>query len=40
MDTIRKELEKCEVDGVVETDNQLGVGSYGEVIELRIRGLR
>ena len=36
----RERLRELEVDGVVETGKRLGSGSYGVVMEMKVRGLR
>ena len=37
---LREQLRKLEVEGVEETDKELGRGAYGVVVELKVNGLR
>ena len=37
---LREQLRELEVEGVEETDKELGRGAYGVVVELKVNGLR
>ena len=40
MESFTKQLKELTVAGVVETGRKLGSGSYGEVVEVRLSGLK
>ena len=40
LDKLQQQLAELEVDGVEQTGKTLGSGSYGVVVEIKVRGLR
>ena len=40
LDKLQQQLAELEVDGVEQTGKTLGSGSYGVVVEMKVRGLR
>ena len=40
MAAISEQLKELTLTGVVETGRRLGVGAYGEVVEVRLGGLK
>ena len=40
MEIAFKQLEQFTLDNVVETGRKLGCGAYGEVVEVRVSGLK